>query len=50
MQETRVLVETKRKTDSEVTAYWFDLPIDIAEFEEKLGIDVYNRQTYDCYG
>ena len=38
MQETRVLVETKRKTDGEVTAYWFDLPIDVAEFEEKLGI------------
>ena len=38
MQETSVLVETKRKTDGEVTAYWFDLPIDVAEFEEKLGI------------
>ena len=38
MQETRVLVETKRKTDGEVTAYWFGLPIDVAEFEEKLGI------------
>ena len=38
MQETRVLVETRGTTDEEVTSYWFDLPIDVAEFEEKLGI------------
>lgn len=38
MQETRVPVGMKRRTDSGVTAYWLDLPIDITEFEEKLGI------------
>ena len=38
MQETRVLVETKRTTGEETISYWFDLPIDVAEFEEKLGI------------
>ncbi len=38
MQETRVLVETKGTTGEETTSYWFDLPIDVAEFEEKLGI------------
>ena len=38
MQETRVLVETRGTTDEETTSYWFDLPIDVAEFEEKLGI------------
>ena len=38
MQETRVLVETRGTTGEETTSYWFDLPIDVAEFEEKLGI------------
>ena len=38
MQETRVLVETKGTTGEETTSYWFDLPIDVAEFEEKLGV------------
>ena len=38
MHETRVLVETKGTTGEETTSYWFDLPIDVAEFEEKLGI------------
>ena len=36
MQETRVLVETSGTTGEETTSYWFDLPIDVAEFEEKL--------------
>ena len=36
MQETRVLVETKGTTGEETISYWFDLPIDVAEFEEKL--------------
>jgi len=31
-------VETKGTTGEETTSYWFDLPIDVAEFEEKLGI------------
>ena len=38
MQETRVLVETKGATGEETISYWFDLPIDVAEFEEKLGV------------
>lgn len=38
MQETKVLVETKGTTGEETTSYWFDLPIDVAEFEEKLGV------------
>ncbi|MDB8682088.1 antirestriction protein, partial [[Ruminococcus] gnavus] len=38
MQETRVLVETGRTTGEETMSYWFDLPIDVAEFEEKLGV------------
>ena len=38
MQETRVLVETRGTTDEETISYWFDLPIDVAEFEEKLGV------------
>ncbi|MBY2648730.1 antirestriction protein, partial [Clostridioides difficile] len=38
MQETRVLVETGRTNGEETTSYWFDLPIDVAEFEEKLGV------------
>ena len=39
MQETRVLVETRGTIGEETTSYWFDLPIDTAEFEEKLGVD-----------
>ena len=38
MQETRVLVETSGTTGEETTSYWFDLPIDVSEFEEKLGV------------
>ena len=38
MQETRVLVETKGTTGEETISYWFELPIDVAEFEEKLGL------------
>ena len=34
MQETRVLVETKGTTGEETISYWFELPIDVAEFEE----------------
>ena len=33
-----MLVETRGTTGEETTSYWFDLPIDVAEFEEKLGI------------
>ena len=35
MQETRVLVETRGTTGEETTSYWFDLPIDVAEFAVK---------------
>ena len=38
MQETRVLVETRGTTGEETISYWFDLPIDVAEFEEKLSL------------
>ncbi|HDF2667933.1 antirestriction protein [Clostridioides difficile] len=38
MQETRVLVETSGTTGEEITSYWFDLPIEVAEFEEMLGV------------
>ena len=31
-------METKGTTGEETISYWFDLPIDVAEFEEKLGI------------
>ena len=31
-------METKGTTGEETTSYWFDLPIDVAEFEEKLGV------------
>ena len=31
-------METRGTTGEETTSYWFDLPIDVAEFEEKLGI------------
>ena len=33
-----MLVETKGTTGEETISYWFELPIDIAEFEEKLGV------------
>ena len=36
MQETRVLVETRGTTGEETISYWFELPIDVDEFEEKL--------------
>ncbi len=31
-------METRGTTGEETISYWFDLPIDVAEFEEKLGI------------
>ncbi len=31
-------METRGTTGEETTSYWFELPIDVAEFEEKLGI------------
>ena len=31
-------METRETTGEETTSYWFDLPIDVAEFEEKLGV------------
>ena len=39
MQEARVQVETKEPISGEIRAFWFDLPIDTALFEEVLGID-----------
>ena len=43
MQETRVLVETRGTTGEETISYWFDLPIDVAEFEEQTD-DIQSRQ------
>ena len=48
MQETRVLVETRGTTGEETISYWFELPIDVAEFEEKLGIGA-ESQDYRIY-
>ena len=31
-------METKGTTGEETISYWFDLPIDVTEFEEKLGV------------
>ena len=31
-------METKGATGEETISYWFDLPIEVAEFEEKLGV------------
>ena len=45
MQETRVLVETGGTTGEETTAYWLDLPIDVAEFEEKLGVGAESQRV-----
>ena len=33
-----MLVETRGTTGEETISYWFELPIDVAEFEEKLGV------------
>lgn len=30
-------METRGTTSEETISYWFELPIDVAEFEEKLG-------------
>ena len=46
MQETRVLVETRGTTGEETISYWFDLPIDVAEFEEKLGVGAESGDLY----
>ena len=31
-------METRGTAGEETTSYWFDLPIEVAEFEEKLGV------------
>ena len=36
-------METGRTTGEETMSYWFDLPIDVAEFEEKLGVGAESR-------
>ena len=40
--------ETKGTTGEETISYWFDLPIDVAEFEEKLGVGA-ESQDYRHY-
>ena len=42
-RKQEVLVETKVTTGEETISYWFDLPIDVAEFEEKLGVGAESR-------
>ncbi|PBF10627.1 antirestriction protein, partial [Clostridioides difficile] len=32
------MVETKRTTEEETTSNWLDLPVEVAELEEKLGV------------
>ena len=46
MQEARVQVETQEPINREIRAYWFTLPIDIALFEEVLGIDADSDYYY----
>lgn len=46
MQEARVQVETQEPISREIRAYWFTLPIDIALFEEVLGIDADSDYYY----
>ena len=38
-------METKGTTGEETISYWFELPIDVAEFEEKLVNNVLNNFT-----
>lgn len=40
MEELRVLIEAKESVDGEIRSSWFDLPIDEAEFLDKLGVEV----------
>ena len=37
-------METSGTTGEETTSYWFDLPIDIAEFEEKLSVGAESQE------
>ena len=37
-------METGGTTGEETTAYWLDLPIDVAEFEEKLGVGAESQE------
>ena len=39
MEELRVLIEATIPTDGELPSACFDLPIDEAEFEERLGVE-----------
>lgn len=43
MQEEQILVETTHLINGEFRSYWFDLPIDIAKFEELLGVGAESR-------
>lgn len=46
MQEERVQVETKDPINGEIRASWFTLPVDMALFEEVLGIDAETDHYY----
>lgn len=43
MQEEQIQVETTRQINGEFRTYWFNLPIDIAQFEELLGVEAESR-------
>ena len=47
MQETRVLVETKRTTGEETTSCWFDLPIDVAR-QKLMNDPTFKHLSDDC--
>lgn len=40
MEELRVLIEVKESVDGEICSFWFDLPINEADFLDKLGVEV----------
>ena len=37
-------METRGTTGEETISYWFDLPIDVSEFEEKLGVGAESQE------
>lgn len=40
MEELRVLIEVKEPVNGEIRSFWFDLPINEAEFLDNLGVEV----------
>lgn len=46
MEELRVLIEAKEPVNGEISSFWFDLPIDEAEFLDKLGVEFDSNDYY----